>query len=186
MIDVIDRRVRQIAGVLLFLFYRVRFFRRFSSVGLSVFRLNSVLKIGSKGRVDFAGKASLAPYSQLSSKGHICIGSNFTLNEFSRVVCLDEIIIGDNVMIAQFVSILDHDHAYAVSKDDSESKIIFDGYSTKPIIIGSNVWIGTTATILKGVTVGSNVIIGANAVVTRDVPNMCIVAGSPERVVKKL
>ena len=37
-----------------------------------------------------------------------------------------------------------------------------------PIVLGKNVWIGSTATILQGVTIGDNVVIGAGAVVTRD------------------
>lgn len=55
---------------------------------------------------------------------------------------------------------------------------------SKPIVIGSYVWIGQNARILKGVTIGDNSIVAANAVVTKDVPPNCIVAGNPARVVK--
>lgn len=57
---------------------------------------------------------------------------------------------------------------------------------SEPITFGDDVWIGGNCTILPGVTVGSNVIIAAGAVVNRDVPDNCIVAGVPARVVKNL
>lgn len=57
---------------------------------------------------------------------------------------------------------------------------------SEPITFGDDVWIGGNCTILPGVTAGSNVIIAAGAVVNRDVPDNCIVAGVPARVVKNL
>jgi acetyltransferase-like isoleucine patch superfamily enzyme len=45
--------------------------------------------------------------------------------------------------------------------------------------------IGTSATILCGVTIGENAIVGAGSVVTKDVPDNAIVAGVPARVVNK-
>lgn len=53
-----------------------------------------------------------------------------------------------------------------------------------PVVLGDDVWVGTGATILKGVTVGDRAIIAARAVVTSDVPPDCIVAGNPARIVK--
>lgn len=54
----------------------------------------------------------------------------------------------------------------------------------KPPIIGNDVWIGSKATILQGVTVGNGAIIAAGAVVTKDVPAYAIVAGVPAKVIK--
>jgi maltose O-acetyltransferase len=56
----------------------------------------------------------------------------------------------------------------------------------RPVRIGDDVWIGTGAVILKGVTIGARAIVGAGAVVNRDVPPDVIVAGNPARVVKNL
>jgi virginiamycin A acetyltransferase len=51
--------------------------------------------------------------------------------------------------------------------------------------IGNDVWIGTEAMILPGVTLGDGVIVGARAVVSRDVPAWSVVAGNPARVVRR-
>jgi chloramphenicol O-acetyltransferase type B len=57
----------------------------------------------------------------------------------------------------------------------------FDEYI--PIIIGNDVWIGTRAIIMDGVTIGDGAIVAANAVVTKDVPPYAIVAGVPAKII---
>ena len=55
-----------------------------------------------------------------------------------------------------------------------------------PIVLGKNVWIGSNATILQGVTIGDNAVIGAGAVVTGDIPADTVAVGVPARVVKHI
>lgn len=55
-----------------------------------------------------------------------------------------------------------------------------------PIVLGRNVWVGSNATILQGVTIGDNSVVAAGAVVTRDVPADTIVGGVPARVIKHI
>jgi serine O-acetyltransferase len=43
----------------------------------------------------------------------------------------------------------------------------------------------TGAKILGPVRIGNNVIIGANAVVVKDVPDNCVVAGVPARIIRE-
>lgn len=56
----------------------------------------------------------------------------------------------------------------------------------KPVIIGSDVWIGSNVVILPGVKIGRRTIIGAGAVVSRDIPDDVVAAGSPARVIRNL
>jgi acetyltransferase-like isoleucine patch superfamily enzyme len=77
--------------------------------------------------------------------------------------------IGDGTYVAFGAVILAHDMSRAMH---------FDTY------IGSNCFIGAHAIILPGIRVGDSCIVGAGAVVTKDVPNSCLVAGNPARVVK--
>ena len=54
----------------------------------------------------------------------------------------------------------------------------------RDVDVGSNVWIGYGACILRGVTVGDNAVIGTNSVVTRDVPANAVVGGVPAKVIR--
>jgi maltose O-acetyltransferase len=56
----------------------------------------------------------------------------------------------------------------------------------KPVVIGSDVWVGGGAIILPGVTVGSRSVIGAGSVVTRDIPPGVLAAGNPARVIRQI
>ena len=52
-------------------------------------------------------------------------------------------------------------------------------------VIGDNVYLATGAKILGPIKIGNNVTVGANAVVIKDVPDNCVVAGIPAKIIKK-
>ena len=87
------------------------------------------------------------------------------------------ITIGDNVTMAPRVHILCH---------DASTKTFLNYTKIGRVTIGDNVFIGAESVVLPGVTIGNNVIIGANSTVTRDVPDNCVVAGSPAKVICSL
>ena len=51
--------------------------------------------------------------------------------------------------------------------------------------IGDNVSIGANATIIGDIKIGNNVIIGAGSVVVKDIPDNCVVAGNPSKIIKR-
>ena len=55
---------------------------------------------------------------------------------------------------------------------------------TKDVGLVKTVYIGPGAKIIKPVHIGNNVSIGANAVVNKDVPDNCVVAGVPAKIIK--
>ena len=57
-------------------------------------------------------------------------------------------------------------------------------YQGNKIIIGDNCFISTGVTILGPIRIGDNVTIGAGAVLTKDIPDNCIVAGIPAKIIK--
>lgn len=118
---------------------------------------------------------------------NIEIGENTFVN--TNCMFLDDnlIRIGKNGLIAPYVQIFAAIHPMRAS-----DRIFQDGESTryrtstKPVIIGDNVWIGGNTVILPGVTVGNNVTIGAGSVVTKDIPDDVLAFGNPCQVAKKL
>ena len=121
------------------------------------------------------GTCLIAKYGQLE------IGRDTHIGMFSILVARQKIVIGDNCLIAEFVTIRDQDH-----KMEAEKITAKNGFSTAPIYIGNNVWIGAKATITKGVTIGNNAVIGAGAVVTSNIPENTLAVGVPARIIRNL
>ena len=114
----------------------------------------------------------------------LCVDGKFTMNSGyinndCKIYCRNCITIGENVVIAPEVIIRDSDQHQLINESGEKKPI------SAPIHIGNHVWIGTRAIILKGVTIGDNAVIAAGSVVTRDVPDHCLAAGTPARVIKR-
>jgi acetyltransferase-like isoleucine patch superfamily enzyme len=96
-------------------------------------------------------------------------------------------VIGDAVLIANSAGIVGrYDHEISrigVPIRDGRWVGKFPDELSRPVTIGSDVWIGFGATVLSGVTIGDSSVIGAGAVVTKDVPANAIAVGNPARVV---
>lgn len=56
---------------------------------------------------------------------------------------------------------------------------------SRPLVIGSDVWIGYGSMVLGALTVGHGAVIGAGSVVLSDVPPYALVAGNPARVIRR-
>ncbi len=85
--------------------------------------------------------------------------------------------------IAPNVTIVTNNHRSTVSVPQvilGESHI---NDKTADVVIGEDVWIGTRATILAGVTLGRGCIVGANALVNKPVPPYALVAGIPAKII---
>ena len=61
---------------------------------------------------------------------------------------------------------------------------IKNGELVRPYI-GNNVLVGSNSVIIGDVHVGNNVVIGAGSVVTKSIPDNCVVAGNPAKIIKK-
>jgi len=138
---------------------------------------STIIRLDSKSKLIVNGNFSIYYDGDIIvfENGILELGSGYC-NSNIKIRCKKSIKIGNNVAISHDVTIMDSD-AHIILNGDSEM--------TKPIIIGDNVWIGTKATILKGVTIGNNSIIAAGSVVTNDVPKNCIAAGVPARIIKR-
>lgn len=61
---------------------------------------------------------------------------------------------------------------------------VYETNAPQSIVIKNDVWIGTNAIIMPGVTLGNGCIVAAGAVVTKDVPDYAVVGGVPAKVIK--
>lgn len=116
----------------------------------------------------------------------ITIGNNCYIGEYNHITACNKITIGDGLLTGHYVLISDNGHG---GLSEEESILIPHHRELKSkgeVVIGNNVWIGDKVSILAGVHIGNNVIVAANAVVTKDVPDNCVVAGVPARVVKQI
>lgn len=59
-----------------------------------------------------------------------------------------------------------------------------DALNNGPIVIQDEVWIGTDAIIMSGVTIGKGAMVAAGAVVTKNVPSYAIVGGVPAKIIR--
>ncbi|WP_419961762.1 sugar O-acetyltransferase [Psychrobacillus sp. BM2] len=109
---------------------------------------------------------------------NITIGKNVFFNTGCSFQDRGGISIGDGSMIGMNVTIATLNHGISLETRNTTYP--------SPVIIGDNVWIGSSATILPGVTIGDNSIVAAGAVVTKDVPKDTIVAGVPAKVIKEI
>lgn len=91
------------------------------------------------------------------------------------------ITLGNNVHITDRVQFITHDGGSLILR-----RFTPDLEMTFPIKVGDNVYIGTSAIILPGVTIGNNVVVAAGSIVTKDVPDNSVVAGVPARVIETL
>lgn len=85
------------------------------------------------------------------------------------------IFLGNNVLIGPQAALVTGNHEFR----DTNQTTLEQGYTGLPIRIGDNVWIGTHAVILGGVSIGERSVIAAGAVVTEDVADRTIVGGVP-------
>lgn len=89
------------------------------------------------------------------------------------------ITVGDHVHITDGVRFETHDGGTLLFRKD-----VPDLEVTRPIVLGSNVYIGNCAIVMGGVTIGDNVVIGAGAIVTKDIPSDSVAVGVPARVIE--
>ena len=125
-------------------------------------------------------KAMINPPFYCDYGSHIEVGKNFFANYNCMILDVAKVTIGDNFHVAPNAEIYTAGHPLHPDTRNS-------GYEYGiGVTIGDNVWIGGNAVICPGVHIGHNVVIGAGSVVARDIPDWCIAAGNPCRVVRKI
>lgn len=144
------------------------------------------------GKVNIKEGAKVIGNVILKGGAFIHIGKYTSLNGPSTDVrsMINEVKIGSFTSIARGVAIQEFNHNYkTLSTYHIHHNILNEGrkkdvYSSGPIEIGNDVWIGAQCVILSGAKIGNGAIIAANSVVNDEIPPYAIAGGSPAKVIK--
>ena len=109
------------------------------------------------------------------------IGDDVYIGRFFNIVSVRRVVIEKDVLIADKVYISDNLHEYKdIQIPVSQQPVIFKDY----VVIKEGAWIGENVSII-GACIGRNSVVAANSVVTKDIPDYCVCAGVPAKVIKK-
>jgi acetyltransferase-like isoleucine patch superfamily enzyme len=110
------------------------------------------------------------------------IGRNCKIS--SHTFICEGVMIEDNVFVGHNVTFI-NDLFPRATTQDGRLKGEKD-WICIPTLIKSGASIGSSATLMCGITVGENAVVGAGSVVTKDVPPDTIVAGNPAKILRKI
>ena len=116
----------------------------------------------------------------------ITIGNHCSIGEYNHITACNKITIGDGLLTGRYVIISDNSHGGLSEEEANIQPSLRNLKSKGEVVIGNNVWLGDKVAVLAGVHIGNNVIVAANAVVTKDIPDSCVAAGVPAKVVQQL
>ena len=154
---------------------------RWQTDGLLFLGRGLQIQIGKRGRVRFGRFVWIGDGTKIRChEGEVIIGDKTVLGQECTISAYKHVRIGEQCVVADRAMFIDFDHGMV----EIERTIREQGIYKRDVDVGSNVWIGYGACILRGVKVGDNAVIGTNAVVTTDVPANAVVGGVPAKVIR--
>jgi acetyltransferase-like isoleucine patch superfamily enzyme len=136
---------------------------------------NSRLKIGNNVTILAYTHIYANPGSQIE------IGDDTFISHHCEIASSERIVIGEKCALAAYCTVIDTDKDY----NDLSTPMPLRQAVTSPIELAENVWLAYKVTVLRGVSIGRGAVVGANAVVTKNIPNYCLAAGIPAKVIKQ-
>jgi acetyltransferase-like isoleucine patch superfamily enzyme len=125
--------------------------------------------------------AGMMPGQDLGDSPVLRIGRGCVIGRGSHIVAHHSIVIGDDVFTGPYVYVTDQNHSYA----DPDTPIGRQWPVNTAVSIGAGTWLGAGCVVLPGARIGRNVVVAAGSVVRGTVPDRCVVAGVPARVVRE-
>ena len=154
---------------------------RWETDGPVFFGRDLQLQIAKRGTVRFGRFVWVGDGTKIRChEGEVVIGQKTVLGQECTISAYRHVRIGEQCVIADRAMFIDFDHGVV----EVERPIRQQGIYMRDVDVGSNVWIGYGACVLRGTRVGDNSIVGTNSVVTKDVPANAVVGGVPARVLR--
>ena len=163
------------------LWLKLRYRDRLQTDGICFFCPGVQLEIGKNAVLRMGRWSWIGHDSKIRvHEGEVSIGAKTVMGQECTISAYQHVSIGRECIVADRVMLIDFDHGVV----EVERPIRLQGIYKRDVHVGSNVWIGYGACILRGVSVGHNSIVGTNAVVTKNVPENAVVGGVPARVLR--
>lgn len=112
----------------------------------------------------------------------LVVGSGCQIGRFCHIIAVRELVLGDSVLIADKVYISDNVHTFA---DPAIPILVQPVAFRQKVVIGDGAWIGENVCII-GASIGKGSVVAAGAVVLSDMPERCLIAGVPAKIIKSL
>jgi serine acetyltransferase len=125
--------------------------------------------------------AGIAEGQDILSDPVVQIGDRCLIGRGSHIVGHWNIELGDDIQTGPYVYITDQNHSYV----DPDQPIGIQNPVEAAVRIGSGSWLGANVIVLPGATIGEHVVVAAGAVVRGEVPDHCVVAGVPAKIVRR-
>ena len=125
--------------------------------------------------------AGMMPGHDLGLAAVLRLGDRCVIGRGSHIVAHHSVEIGDDVFTGPYVYITDQNHGYT----DPDVPIGRQWPSNTAVSIGPGTWLGAGAIVLPGAQIGRNVVVAAGSVVRGMVPDRCVIAGVPAKVVRE-
>lgn len=140
-------------------------------------------------RIIAQGVVELGPDSELhdfayldtQSEGRITVGPGSAIGPFTTVFGAGGVTIGAGCSVAGHSMIVSSTHTIA----ERDRPIRDQGYTSKPIILEDDVWLGANCTVLPSTVIGRGAVVGAGSLVRTDVPPMVVAGGNPLRIIRE-
>jgi acetyltransferase-like isoleucine patch superfamily enzyme len=139
------------------------------------------LQIAKRGTIRFGRFVWIGDRTKIRChEGEVIVGEKSVLGQECTISAYRHVRIGEQCVIADRAMFIDFDHGVV----EVERPIRLQGIYKRDVDVGSNVWVGYGASVLRGVRVGDNSVIGTNSVLTKDIPANAVVGGVPARLLR--
>jgi acetyltransferase-like isoleucine patch superfamily enzyme len=153
-------------------------------------QLNGDISIGSNSfvcqQVEMSGNITLGndcvvgSFTILSTAAtaRLEVGIDTYINSYTVIGAMEAVSIGNHCIFAAYVFITDATHGI----DDLAIATKHAPISTKPVMIGDNVWLGNNVAVMMGSHIGNDTVVGAQTLVRGDLPDRSVSFGTPAMV----
>lgn len=165
-------------------FFNVKLKKRVFSKGLVFLQRNVRIIVEQNSKLILGENIVIKEGSTIYAKKNakIVVGDNTSTGHHTEISANNNIRIGSDVIMGAYTYITDSNHGY----EDFGIPIRKNPMEVGETTIGSNVWLGRNAMLLKDSRIGDHSIVAAGSIVTKRFPNDVIIGGIPAKIIKSI